>query len=793
MANLEARTSSVGAPGGEYQVFLSFRGADTRYGFTDCLYHALVGAGIRVFRDEDELRVGEVIGGELLRAIDDSILYIPVFSQNYATSKWCLREIARILPIFFDVEPDDVKLKTSLYKDSLLEHEKRFPEEVKARRKALVKVDEIKGWNLKKDEGQGQLIKWVVEEVLDKLKIKHKPVTERLVGLTGLVEDVMKLLDIDSGDVRLIKIHGMGGIGKTTLAKVIFNQLTPQFGKRCSFLEDIREESKKDGLVKLQEKLLSDIVHSRAIEKIPDTDYGMRRTGEILCNKRVLIVLDDIDRGEQIEKLLGKYSLHPGTRIIVTTRDRSVLPIKGFKYTVLPYPMEELNFNHALQLFERHAFGGLSPSDDQHVLARAIVSTTGGLPLALEVIGSLLYQKPKAIWSETLDKLREMPEKEVQRKLKISYDMLDDYQQQIFLDIACFFINEDKTNAIYMWTDCRFFPEGGIDVLISLSPIKILDNNKFWMHDQLRDLGREMVHKESLTDPGERSRLWISKDILEILRTKESKKKVQAFDLDGKASPNLITNEQLERFGSLRFLKLCNTTFVGDFSECLSKIVWFSWHSPPQSFWAVNMHSRNIVVLELSDNHFTDDSEVWSFFKMATKLKVLALKWCFGITRTPDFSKCLMLERLTLERCDNLTEIDCSIGRLKYLIDLNINGCLRLEELPKEIGGLEKLKRFSLTDCYREEAKMEGDAKEPDTEVLLQFHPSASSRDHEISEEPPLDNVREGTPPGEENHTTEQDSSSLSPDELVPPRTFSDRFKTCLVSILECVCNRDFS
>ncbi|XP_048133563.1 disease resistance protein L6-like [Rhodamnia argentea] len=103
-------------------------------------------------------------------------------------------------------------------------------------------VNEIKGCNLQKDEGQGQLIKLVVEEALDKLKIKHEPVTEHLVGLTAQVEEVMKLLDSDSGNVWLIGIHGMSGIGKTTAAKVVFKQLCSHFGKRCSLLEDTQEE-----------------------------------------------------------------------------------------------------------------------------------------------------------------------------------------------------------------------------------------------------------------------------------------------------------------------------------------------------------------------------------------------------------------------------------------------------------------------------------------------------------------------------------------------------------------------
>lgn len=167
MADSEAGSSSDAAQvlGGEYEVFLSFRGSDTCYGFTDSLYHGLVAAGVCVFRYNDEFRVGEVIGPSLLRAINSSKIYVPIFSRTYTSSKWCLRELAHIVdnvsksdgeksivPIFFDVELDDIRLKTPLYSYALLEHEKKFPLKVQAWRAALAEVGKIKGWNCKKDE-----------------------------------------------------------------------------------------------------------------------------------------------------------------------------------------------------------------------------------------------------------------------------------------------------------------------------------------------------------------------------------------------------------------------------------------------------------------------------------------------------------------------------------------------------------------------------------------------------------------------------------------------------------------
>lgn len=105
----------------------------------------------------------------------------------------------------------------------------------------------------------------------------------------------------------------------------------------------------------------------------------------------------------------------------------------------------------------------------------------------------------------------------------ISYEALDHEQKQIFLDIACFFNKRNRVNAFYMWDDCKFYPEYGIEVLLLMSLVKMGDNDELSMHDQLRDLGREIVRRENRKDPGRRSRLWIDKEALDVLKSKKVK------------------------------------------------------------------------------------------------------------------------------------------------------------------------------------------------------------------------------------------------------------------------------
>lgn len=141
-------------------------------------------------------------------------------------------------------------------------------------------------------------------------------VTEHLVGLDDHVEDLMKLLDVESPNVRFVGIHGPGGIGKTTLAKVVFNQLWPRFAG-CSFLEDVRESS-RHGLLHLQKHLINNLQSKQ--RDILDQDEGIKVIRDIVRSRKLLIVLDGVDHSERIEKLAGKSTWYrSGSRIIVTT------------------------------------------------------------------------------------------------------------------------------------------------------------------------------------------------------------------------------------------------------------------------------------------------------------------------------------------------------------------------------------------------------------------------------------------------------------------------------------------
>ena len=145
-----------------YDVFLSFRGKDTRNSFTHHLYVALQRSGIFTFRDNERLERGKSISPELLKAIEESRFAIVILSSNFASSTWCLDELTEIiecmkemittvLPIFYDVDPSNVRKQTGAFAQAFSKHEERFKdniEKVQSWRAALEEVANLKGWHL---------------------------------------------------------------------------------------------------------------------------------------------------------------------------------------------------------------------------------------------------------------------------------------------------------------------------------------------------------------------------------------------------------------------------------------------------------------------------------------------------------------------------------------------------------------------------------------------------------------------------------------------------------------------
>ncbi|KAL7218272.1 hypothetical protein ACSBR2_011529 [Camellia fascicularis] len=182
----------------------------------------------------------------------------------------------------------------------------------------------------------------------------------------------------------------MGGIGKTTIAKVLYNSNFSRF-EGSSFLANVREILKQqDGLLRLQRQLLSDMLKGRK-EKFYSVDEGVVKIKNALCCKKVLIVLDDVDTADQLDAILGMRDwLSQGSKIIITTRREQLLKVHQ---VCRVHKVEKLDNDESLELFSWQAFGKNCPIDGFIKDSESVVHYCGGLPLAIQILGSSLSGK----------------------------------------------------------------------------------------------------------------------------------------------------------------------------------------------------------------------------------------------------------------------------------------------------------------------------------------------------------------------------------------------------------------
>ena len=364
---------------------------------------------------------------------------------------------------------------------------------------------------------ESKFIQTIVENISRTL-LKCKPlfVGKHLVGVKPRAKDVESLLSMELDEVRMVVIHGIPGIGKTTIAKAVYNRIANHFDG-SSFLENVREISEtNDGIIKLQGQLLKEISRDEN-EKIHSTSEGINLIQNRLRSKNVLLVLDDVDTLERIEKLFGDWNWFTSrSRVIITTAvDPQLLAPLGKVYTT--YEVKELDKHEALQLFEKHAFCGKKPDKAYLELTKQVIQYAQGLPLAVKIIARDLCERTKHEWESKLDMYNKIPNKGIQEVLKVSYDSLEETEQDIFLDIACFFKGWTKNFVVDILNACDLYPDSGILRLVNKCLITVNQHGILLMHDLIQQMGREVVRRESPHTLGERSRLWHHKDSLDVL------------------------------------------------------------------------------------------------------------------------------------------------------------------------------------------------------------------------------------------------------------------------------------
>ncbi|XP_057866252.2 disease resistance protein Roq1 [Cryptomeria japonica] len=443
----------------------------------------------------------------------------------------------------------------------------------------------------------------------------------------------------------------------------------------CCFVYNIGAAVEKNTpLVDLQRRILRRLVNYN--EEISSVDEGKALMRDRIRGVRVLVILDGVNDGSQLDAVNGDWFGH-GSRIIITSRDQHILNLAKVDSV---HKMSGLQQHESRQLFSWHAFSRPFSDTPYEELSTRISQACCGNPLLLEVIGSHLFDKkePNEIqcWEETLLNIGEDPK--MSRFLRISYDGLDDIEKEIFLDVACNFAGEKKRHAVIFWE--VLYPNK-VQTAIKNLLLKMLINisgpqELLHMHDLLQEMGRG-IQKEADNN----SRLWLPMSTHNALN-RDRAERVKKLVYTGYNESEPVVPHSMP---SLRYLFLQNTKVLSNIGNLAPNLIW----------------------IRIRNCEFLSDIYTWLILRNRlqfdgswSQIRMFSLELCASLTRTPKtVNNSVNLQSLNLEDCLTLTTIPNSVGNFSQLKQFNLGGCASLTSLPDTVGNLKQLKDLSLGGC----------------------------------------------------------------------------------------------
>ncbi|CAA7043063.1 unnamed protein product [Microthlaspi erraticum] len=680
-----------------YDVFLSFRGLDTRRNIVSHLYSALCNNGIRTFKDDQTMEKGDPIPDKLLKAIKTSQFAIIVISENYATSTWCLEELKTIMelrkakggiiviPIFYGVDPSDVRRQGGSFETAFASMGQRpeTADKVLKWREALTGVAVLQGFDSRKCMDEATMVEDAVRRISNQLLTEHTTDhDEDIVGMSSHMESLGSLLEMESDEeVRFVGILGMGGVGKTTIAKYLYGRFARHFSADCRcFVENVGNDYREKGLLYLEENFLSKFF---GVEQTRRCNVGSIKAK--LRHRKVFVVLDDVDKVEQLHGLAKDPSCFgPGSRIIITTRDKGILDTYRVKTHV--YPVKCLDQDDALHMF-KHIVSKGEPSPDgvEQLLIRAS-RLAHGLPYALKFYSSeLRWKKTKEEWEKAVLEWEEAPHKNIMGTLRSIYDRLGTRDKIAFLHVACLF-NGDSLLRASSLLDCG---ESRIRDLVEQSLVDISAQGCIHMNVLVEQIGREIVLEESGGIPQRQRILWDPEHVYDVLHGNTGTESIEGLALHMCDMRDVLTfqGSGFQRMHNVKFLKFythldnirSNLQLLPHTASLPRTLRLLHWDSYPLTTLPSDFSPRSLIDLSLrySNLHIVSNRNL-----DLRNLKRLDVSGSKELRELPDLSRAIQLKELVAEGCRRLERILMPIKRQYALTKLDLSNCVSLQTLP---------------------------------------------------------------------------------------------------------------